>query len=37
MGKDEAQRLKEEVQKHIDAATASLEAAAKKKQDDISQ
>jgi len=37
MGKDEAQRLKDEVQKKIDAATESLEALAKRKQEEIAQ
>lgn len=36
MGKDEVQRLKEEVQKYIDAGVADLEALAKKKQEEIS-
>jgi ribosome recycling factor len=36
MGKDEVVRLKEEVQKKIDAANAGLEALAKRKHDEIS-
>lgn len=36
MGKDEVVRLKEEVQKLIDAGSANLEAAGKKKQEEIS-
>jgi ribosome recycling factor len=35
MGKDEVARLKEDVQKKIDAGTAALEALAKKKHDEI--
>lgn len=35
MGEDELARLKEEVQKHIDAGTAALDAALKKKQEEI--
>ena len=35
MGEDELKRLKEEVQKHIDAGNAALDAALKKKQDEI--
>ncbi len=35
MGEDELKRLKEEVQKHIDAGTAALDAALKKKQEEI--
>ena len=35
MSQDELKRLKEEVQKHIDKGTETLEALAKKKQDDI--
>ena len=37
MGQDEVTRLKEEVQKKIDAGTTSLEALAKRKHDEISQ
>ncbi len=37
MGKDEAQRLKDEVQKKIDASTEMLEAMAKRKQEEIAQ
>ena len=37
MGKDEAQRLKDEVQKKIDASTETLEAMAKRKQEEIAQ
>jgi len=37
MGKDEVARLKEEVQKHIDAGVSALEALAKRKQDEIAQ
>jgi ribosome recycling factor len=37
MGKDEVQRLKDEVQKKIDAATETLEAMAKRKQEEIAQ
>lgn len=37
MGKDEVQRLKDEVQKQIDAASATLEGMAKKKQEEIAQ
>lgn len=37
MGKDEVTRLKEEVQKLIDAGATSLEAIAKKKQEEIAQ
>ena len=37
MGKDEVTRLKEEVQKHIDAGVAALEAMAKKKLEEIAQ
>lgn len=35
MGEDELKRLKEEAQKHIDAGMASLDAALKKKQEEI--
>jgi len=37
MGKDEVQRLKDEVQKKIDAATETLEAMAKRKLEEIAQ
>jgi len=37
MGKDEVERLKEDVQKQIDASGAALEAMAKKKQEEIAQ
>ncbi len=37
MGKDEADRLKKEVQKHIDTGNETLEALAKKKEVEISQ
>lgn len=37
MGKDEAERLKKEVQKHIDTGNESLEGLAKKKEAEISQ
>jgi ribosome recycling factor len=37
MGKDEVVRLKEEVQKLVDAGAANLESAAKKKQEEIAQ
>lgn len=37
MGKDDVARLKEEVQKYIDAGVVSLEAGAKRKQEEIAQ
>jgi ribosome recycling factor len=37
MGKDDVTRLKEEVQKHIDGGTTSLEAMGKKKSEEIAQ